>query len=170
METVTMSKSNTEITVKTFNQALSGLVRSIKSTRGKVQALIEFGLAHFAAHSDAIYLTRILRTASETHGLNARGIQAYIQAASNLQWSTDKVGDKVFKMVDKENGPQLNQEVIDVLWFDWVAKKVASNNAAADWTLDQAMLRLVKSYKSKSEEFSVKALKAAVDAAVKKVA
>ena len=139
-----MQKSNTEITVKTFNQALSGLVRSIKSTRGKVQLLIEFGLVHFAAHSDAIYLTRILRTASETNGLNARGIQAYIQAASNLQWSTDKVGDKVFKMVDKENGPQLNQDVIDVLWFDWVANKVASNNAASEWSLEDATIRFIK--------------------------
>ena len=164
-----MQKSNTEITVKTFNQALSGLVRSIKSTRGKVQLLIEFGLAHFAAHSDAIYLTRILRTASETNGLNARGIQAYIQAASNLQWSTDKVGDKVFKMTDKENGPQLNQDVIDVLWFDWVANKVASNNAASDWEMDTATVRYIKLVRKHTPEITEAEIHANLKANYRKV-
>lgn len=162
-----MSKA---ITAKTFVATLSNAVRSIKSMRGKVQELIAFAVTFYASeegNGNTIYLTKIMQAATQTAGLNTRGIQAYIQEAANVQWTKDKDGNGVFKKANKGAEVTVNSNVLAIAWYDWVVENLSSNNAKSDWSMAGYALTVIKTLKRHEVgvvEFK-RALQEAADAA-----
>lgn len=126
---------NIEVTIKNFNRALTDTFRSIRNSFGRIQALTLFGVREFAESGNTIYLTKILRHAVDTPGVNALHLQAYIQHVANVQWTTDKIGDKVFKKKDKDADAILNADAMDQQWNLWAKENVGGGTAKADWEL-----------------------------------
>jgi len=125
------------ITTKNFRQQANGLKRGIKEVRALAQELLQFGLEYYNTNGDrnAGYLTIVQNIANNTHGLNARGIQAYIQAAANVQWTKNKKGQSIYKTNKGEKVATLDTKVAGQDWYTWVVKNVSTNNAQPQWKL-----------------------------------
>jgi hypothetical protein len=160
----TMSK---EITAATFNRSLADAVRSVKSMRDRVQALIAFASRFYAeeGNGNTIYLTKILQAVIATPGLNTRGVQAYIQEVCNVRFVKNDQGEQVFKKVSKEgdNPATFNTNVLATPWYQWVKDNLGSNNAQADWTMEKyvkQVIAVLKKHGAAADDFA-KALKRA---------
>ena len=159
-----MSKVTKEVTAANFKAALAATFRTVRSMRDRVQSLIVFAARHYGASGDAGYLTLIQTQASTVHGLNARGIQAYIQGCANVQLVNGEIeGTKNYRKVRADKGVDnpavCREEVLTIPWYDWVAKNLGTNNAQADWTLDKLVSNVFATLKKHNvtyDEFAAK--------------
>jgi len=114
------------ITTKNFGTTLSGMLRSAKSQREKVQALIVFGLVHYADTKDAGYLSRVLNGCIGIKSMPTVTIKNYIKAHANVVWGKTTDGTYVFK----KDGKDAVVELPSATWFNW--EGAGHNNVKAD--------------------------------------
>ena len=110
---------------KTFNRKLSGGVRSAKSQRDNIQALILSGLAQYKEHGNAGQLSSLLAAYVGVKSVPTVTIKDYIKEHANVKYAKNKDGDHVFS---KDGGKGVERVVTEPLetWYDW--KKAKHNN------------------------------------------
>ena len=145
------------VSAGTFEACLKSAVGTIKSMRGKIQALLVFACEHYAETGNTQYITAIQATANTTRGLHAHGIQRYVQAVCNVVWTKGKDGAHVYKKTapaDDATGPNVatcDTETLKVAFYDWLAQK-GIGNAKPDWTVEKAAIRVLADIRKNAEK------------------
>lgn len=108
-----------QVTEKTFSKVLAATLKSATAMRSNIQALIVFGMQHYAEHRNAAYLSSIVNKCIGVKALPTQTIKEYIKAHSNLHWVKLSDGTHGFKM----NGDNPEVKELDVSWYDWEGGK-----------------------------------------------
>lgn len=127
---------------QTFNTKLSGVVRSLNTSKVNIQELIEAGFAQYEEHGNTVYLTALVNKVKATKAAPLKTITAYIAEQANVKWQTrmTKLG-KVSGYVKAEGKatPAVNR--LDEAWYDWAK---GGHNAVTEVKVESSVLSLVK--------------------------
>jgi len=154
------------ITAQTFNTRLSSFIKSQKTQRDTLQALLVFGLAFYKGDitgesGDTGYLSSIMNSCIGVKSLPSNTIKDYIKAHANVKWgksvkkgSTALVFTKSSKVVEVELPTQT--------WYDYHSEK---NTVTTDYDetksikmLMDTITKRIKSGHIKNEEHGKEAL------------
>lgn len=108
------------VTAKNFKSKLSSVIKAAKSGRVNLQALIEFGLAHYAEHGDTVYLQSCVDACVGVGSLNTSRMIGFIEAHANITWRKKeaKDGEKV-AVFSKAAGQQAEVLPVTTAWWDY---------------------------------------------------
>lgn len=114
-----MSKT-TAVTTSNFKAKLSSVIKAAKSGRANLQALIEFGLAHYAEHGDTVYLQQCVDACVGVGSLNTSRMISFIEAHANITWrkKESKEGDKI-AVFSKAAGQQAEVLPVTTAWWEY---------------------------------------------------
>lgn len=154
-----------QTTTKNFKSQLNGIIKSAKTQRDNVQAIIVFGLNHYKDHGDASYLSQVLSAAIGVKSLPTVTLKEYIKAHANLLWKKGKDGKFQFK----KDGTDVKVTMPTVSWYEWDGGK--HNKVTVDMDVMAQTKALLKRIQSGLKDHKVKDEQAAknVEAALKVV-
>ena len=133
---------------ESFAAALKATFASVKSMRGKVQALLLFAVRHYVEHGNTQFLTMIQQQTDTVHALPSKGMQAYIQAVANVEFIKNADGDKVYRKTaapEGQNEPNVarcDETVLAVAWYDWLAANKIGRSQAG-WKLEKYLVTVI---------------------------
>lgn len=113
---------------KQFSSKLAGVIRSAKTQRDAIQALIESGLAQYCLEGsdgkpcgNTGQLTQVIQACVGVKSLPTNTIKNYIKEHANVMFTKNKKGEYVFKKLGKEVQVTEPKET----WYNWSGNKEA---------------------------------------------
>jgi len=123
---------STAITTATFSKSLTSIVKSAKSQRERIQAIIDFSVQHYADNAGGVsYLNRTMEAVEGTT-ISSKQVKKYICARTNLKYGqVGKKGEErqSFSVQDKK-ASRITALEHDGDWFDYdkPAKEAGSHD------------------------------------------
>lgn len=137
---------------KQFTAKLNGVIKSAKSMRESVQALIESGLEQYGEHGDTGQLSRLIQACVGVRSLPTNVIRDYIKAHANVMFTKAKDGTHVFKKAAGEKTTAVKPTT--QTWYDWEGN--GNKAPQTDFDVEKKIQMLIKSTTKALEEGKVK--------------
>jgi hypothetical protein len=111
------------ITSSNFNAKIADVVRSVKSQRDNVQALLMFAVAYAAENNgNFLYATTLVNKLTSAKGMAVATLVSYIKAHCAVVYGKDKAGNLVFKPLaesKREGRPLVNFAAMNAApWYE----------------------------------------------------
>lgn len=120
----TSTKPAGPITAKNFAAKFGGFLKTANTQRDQLQAFVVFAVEHYASVdkngdpvADSCYLTKILKDSVAVRSFATGTLQAYIQAHTNLVWTSPKDGEPAFRKVAKSELKADLDTIRSTVWY-----------------------------------------------------
>ena len=145
-----MKSSN--ITTKNFGRKLGGVVKSAKTMRANLQNLILFGMEHYSATGDTVYLTKCMHACVGVSSLPTQKMKQFIQHHANVSYRKikNKAGNE--ELVFKKRGKVAEYSEPTTNWWDFSN----AGQATPDLDTDARIINFIKAIDKGIESGKVK--------------
>lgn len=147
-----MTMKSTGITSKNFGTKLGGVVKSAKTMRANLQNLMLFGMEHYEASGDTVYLTKCMQSCVGVAALPTQKMKQFIQHHANVSWKEVKTKNDTKDHVFKKRGKDATYTPPTTNWWEFST----AGDVQPDLDTDAAILNLIKRIESKTKEGHVK--------------
>ena len=147
-----------EITTQNWGRFIGGLRSAMKTIREKVQAGLLFGFTHYADHGDTKYLTDMVNLANELKTVNARKLQRYVEAHTNLVWTQTKLDNDTVVEQFKKSKKKVDAGIAafttpTMSWFEFEKHDSVPVAFDPDKVVDSAIAQIRKKIADKDAKF-----------------